>query len=91
MHDLRKKALIESGKTLSRKARSRESTPGHSKLNTPASSRAASRVRGAGSRAVSDDENDGDLSDETSHRYAVPASFVLFECPSYSHIGPSRF
>lgn len=81
MHDLRKKALIESGKTLSRKARSRESTPGHSKLNTPASSRAASRVRGASGRAVSDDENDGDLSDETSHRYAAPVALLVFERP----------
>lgn len=78
MHDLRKKALIESGKTLSRKARSRESTPGNSRLNTPASSRAPSKVRGVSSRAVSDDENDGELSDETSHRYAVPVSFLPF-------------
>ena len=56
MHDLRKKALLESGKTTSRKARS--------KTTTPSSSRANSRVGSRnGSRNVSDDE--GELSDTT--------------------------
>ena len=56
MHDLRKKALLESGKTTSRKARS--------KTTTPSSSRANSRVNSRnGSRNVSDDE--GELSDTT--------------------------
>ncbi|KAL9098360.1 MAG: hypothetical protein Q9163_005967 [Psora crenata] len=66
MRDLRKQALLESGKTMSRKARSRQSTPASSRLNTPASSRAASRTRGANSRGGSDEEGDGDQSDETS-------------------------
>lgn len=66
MHDLRKKALLESGKTISRKARSRPdskiatpiTSPGHS----PHSSRNASR---AGSRYASENENssDSDLDD----------------------------
>lgn len=66
MHDLRKKALLESGKTISRKARSRPdskiatpiTSPGHS----PHSSRNASR---AGSRYASENENssDSDLED----------------------------
>ena len=65
MHDLRKQVLLESGKTLSRKARSRQSTPASSKQTSPATSRAASRSR-ATSRAGSDDDGDGELSDETS-------------------------
>ncbi|KAF2237214.1 hypothetical protein EV356DRAFT_496770 [Viridothelium virens] len=56
MHDLRRQAL-ESGKTVSRKARSRQSTTPSSKTN----SRAASRVN---SRNPSDDE-EGNLSDGT--------------------------
>ncbi|KAL9094463.1 MAG: hypothetical protein Q9165_003313 [Trypethelium subeluteriae] len=56
MHDLRRQAL-ESGKTVSRKARSRQSTTPSSKT----SSRAASRVN---SRNPSDDE-EGNLSDGT--------------------------
>ncbi|KAL9126280.1 MAG: hypothetical protein Q9217_004653 [Psora testacea] len=66
MHDLRKQALLESGKTVSRKARSRQSTPASSRLNTPATSRAASRSRGSTSRGGSDEEGDGNLSDDTS-------------------------
>jgi hypothetical protein len=56
MHDLRKKALLESGKTTSRKARSKTTTPSSSRAN----SRVASRN---GSRNASDDE--GELSDTT--------------------------
>lgn len=58
MHDLRKKALLESGKTVSRKARS--------KTASPVSSRPSSRSRPStrnGSRNASDDE--GELSDTT--------------------------
>lgn len=65
MHDLRRQAL-ESGKTTSRKARSKVSSPANSKPSSPATSRAASRIRGNSSRAGSDDE--GELSDETSFR-----------------------
>ncbi|OTA35479.1 hypothetical protein BTJ68_03797 [Hortaea werneckii EXF-2000] len=63
MHDLRKQALgLESGKTMSRKARSKLGTPspGGSRSNSAAPSRSGSRVP---SRNVSDDE--GDFSDGT--------------------------
>ncbi|GAB1737456.1 hypothetical protein NU219Hw_g1596t1 [Hortaea werneckii] len=63
MHDLRKQALgLESGKTMSRKARSKLGTPspGGSRSNSAAPSRNGSRVP---SRNVSDDE--GDFSDGT--------------------------
>jgi len=64
MHeDLRRRAL-ESGKTVSGKARSKQSSRESSKVNSATNSRAASRVA---SRDVSDDEDDGNgnLSDET--------------------------
>ncbi len=73
MHDLRRQAL-ESGKTTSRRARSKVPSPANSKPNSPATSRAASRVRGTSSRAGSDDEDE--LSDETSFRQECP----LFVC-----------
>lgn len=64
MHDLRKKALLESGKTSSRKARSKESTPPTSR-NISRGNSAAPSPRGSrvASRAGSDDE--GDFSDDT--------------------------
>ncbi|KAL9025636.1 MAG: hypothetical protein Q9196_005569 [Gyalolechia fulgens] len=64
MHDLRRQAL-ESGKTVSRKARSKNGSPAPSRPNSAPSSRAASRSR-AVSRANSDEEENGNLSDETS-------------------------
>jgi len=61
MHDLRKQALLESGKTVSRKARSKTASPMTSRPASRANSRpAASRTN---SRNVSDDE--GELSDTT--------------------------
>ncbi|MCJ1471489.1 hypothetical protein MMC13_000128 [Lambiella insularis] len=60
MHDLRRQAL-ESGKTVSRKAKSKQSSTLSSRGNSAANSRPGSK---AVSRAGSDDE--GDLSDETS-------------------------
>lgn len=58
MHDLRRQALLESGKTVSRKARSRNpsavSSKANSRINSPAQSRAASRNP---SRHGSDDED----------------------------------
>ncbi|KAF2020189.1 hypothetical protein BU24DRAFT_459795 [Aaosphaeria arxii CBS 175.79] len=58
MHDLRRQALLESGKTVSRKARSRQasavSSKANSKVNSPAQSRATSRNP---SGQVSDDED----------------------------------
>jgi len=65
MHDLRRQAL-ESGKTVSRKARSRVSSATSSKANSAANSRTASRNA---SRQPSDDEDPGDLSDGTAWRY----------------------
>ncbi|KAI4090148.1 MAG: hypothetical protein LQ344_004933 [Seirophora lacunosa] len=64
MHDLRRQAL-ESGKTVSRRAKSKNASPASSRPNSAPSSRAASRSR-AVSRAGSDDEENGNLSDETS-------------------------
>ncbi|KAI4199208.1 MAG: hypothetical protein LQ350_004764 [Teloschistes chrysophthalmus] len=64
MRDLRRQAL-ESGKTVSRKARSRLSTPASSTPNSAPPSRAASRSR-AVSSAGSEEEEVGNLSDETS-------------------------
>ena len=60
MHDLRKKALLESGKTLSRKARSKVGSPSTSRANSTATSPRSSRVA---SRNVSDDESE--MSDTT--------------------------
>lgn len=59
MHDLRRQAL-ESGKTVSKKAKSRQSSAASSKNGSPAPSRNASRVA---SRSASDD--DSDFSDTT--------------------------
>jgi len=60
MHDLRRQAL-ESGKTVSRKAKSKQSSAVSSKNNSPSASRTTSRVA---SRNVSDDEDS--FSDTTS-------------------------
>ncbi|KAF2087738.1 hypothetical protein K490DRAFT_65577 [Saccharata proteae CBS 121410] len=60
MHDLRRQAL-ESGKTMSRKARTKHASGASSKASSAANSRNASRVA---SRNVSDEE-EGNLSDET--------------------------
>ncbi|KAI1364878.1 interferon-related developmental regulator-domain-containing protein [Xylaria arbuscula] len=57
MRDLRKKILLESGKTVSRKARSRPDSLGASPIASPAASRGGSRVN---SRYASEEE---DLSD----------------------------
>ena len=60
MHDLRRQALLESKKTVSKKARSRQSTPAGSKHASPAASRSGSRARNGN---LSDD--DDNLSDIT--------------------------
>ncbi len=60
MHDLRKQALLESGKTVSRKARSKTGSANNSRPASRANSRPATRN---GSRNPSDDE--GELSDTT--------------------------
>ncbi|KAL8895985.1 MAG: hypothetical protein Q9192_003327 [Flavoplaca navasiana] len=64
MHDLRRQAL-ESGKTVSRKARSKQASPASSRPSSRPPSRAASRSR-AVSRASSEEDEPGNLSDETS-------------------------
>ncbi|KAH8893314.1 IFRD-domain-containing protein [Thozetella sp. PMI_491] len=73
MHDLRKKALLESGKTVSRKARSKpeslRSSANHSPITSPIGSRAGSRPGSRpGSRYASEDEfasdSDWDSDDE---------------------------
>ena len=76
MHDLRRRAL-ESNKTVSRKAQSKQSSPATSKPASASVSRAASR---AASRAGSDDEDaGGNLSDETSFRYAERVFNFLYK------------
>ncbi|KAL1864846.1 hypothetical protein Daus18300_007412 [Diaporthe australafricana] len=62
MHDLRKKALLESGKTTSRKARSRPDSKSATPITSPGHSPAGSR---APSRYASEDEgsSDGDFDD----------------------------
>jgi hypothetical protein len=77
MHDLRLKVLRESGKTVSKKARSRpesnrgsvthspNASPAHSRLNSPNHSRPGSRY-GSEEESVSDSEYD----DNMTMRYA---------------------
>ncbi|KAI1331853.1 interferon-related developmental regulator-domain-containing protein [Xylariaceae sp. FL0255] len=62
MHDLRKKILLESGKTVSRKARSRPDSLGASPVSSPIPSRGTSR---ANSRYASEEESlsDSDYDD----------------------------
>ena len=74
MHDLRRQAL-ESHKTVSRKAQSRQSSKAGSKVNSGANSRVASRNV---SRAGSDDEEGGNVSDETSLRYEIHTQRIRF-------------
>lgn len=64
MHDLRKQVLLESGKTVSRKARSKQASGVTSQNGSPSGSRNASR---AASRNASDDEDE--FSDGTEWRY----------------------
>lgn len=75
MHDLRRQVL-ESGKTISRKARSRQASGASSKAASAASSRAASRTA---SRQASDDEDDNNLSDSTSFSIASNDDIVPSE------------
>ena len=83
MHDLRRQAL-ESGKTVSRKARSKQGSPAPSRSGSAPSSRAASRSR-AVSRAGSDEDEGGNLSDETSFRYGKETCRIALECAFLTH------
>lgn len=61
MHDLRKKALLESGKTVSRKARSRPDSKTGTPITSPGQSPHGSRnVSRAGSRYASENEDSSD-------------------------------
>jgi Interferon-related developmental regulator (IFRD) len=65
MHDDLRRRALESGKTVSKKAKSKESSRNSSRPNSKPASRGASRVA---SRDVSDDEDaGGNLSDDTNH------------------------
>lgn len=73
MHDLRRQAL-ESGKTISRKALSREGSRSGSRLSSARNSRPNSRQNSrqssrAASRYASEDEDNGSLSDGTAFRF----------------------
>ena len=74
MHDLRKQVLLESGKTLSKKAKAKQAmgSAASSKQNSPNASRAGSRVA---SRQASDDE--ADFSDSTT-QFRYVSSLVWF-------------
>jgi len=71
MHDLRKKALLESGKTTSRKARSKPASAMQSPMISPAPSRGGSR---APSRYASEDE---DASFSDNEQSVASSSFQL--------------
>src|SRR5438067_3051897 len=75
MRDLRRQAL-ESGKTVSRKAQSRQSSRTSSKANSATNSRSHSRNP---SRHGSDDE-EGSLSDETNWRYVIRLLLIFSVC-----------
>lgn len=87
MHDLRRQALLESRKTVSRKAASREASRSTSRVVSAQTSRQTSRQSSrAASRYASDDEDEGNLSDETgtwryflfqSHLYKI--SFIVYD------------
>lgn len=64
MPDLRRQVL-ESGKTISRKAASREGSRGTSRTSSAQNSRQSSRNA---SRQASDDEDAGNVSDDTAAR-----------------------
>lgn len=81
--DLRKRAL-KGGKTVSRKQAANESAEGAgavpvSAASSQASSRNSSRAASsrAASRAPSEDEDEGNISDETGFRYVL-SLFVFF-------------
>jgi hypothetical protein len=66
MHDDLLRKALESGKTVSKKQKSKQASPTNSRLASKQNSHANSRIA---SRDVSDDEDGGgNLSDETSFR-----------------------
>lgn len=76
MPDLRRQVL-ESGKTISRKAASREGSRRTSRTNSAQNSRHSSRNA---SRQASDDEDAGYLSDETAMRSVLLIILFYLSC-----------
>ncbi|KAK4989026.1 hypothetical protein LTR50_003495 [Elasticomyces elasticus] len=81
MHDLRRQAL-ESGKTVSRKARSKQNSASSSHPSSPATSRAASR--NPSRNASSDEEGGGDVSDDGSTQWSSNSIDELLATPAAS-------
>ncbi|KAI5805829.1 interferon-related developmental regulator-domain-containing protein [Geopyxis carbonaria] len=81
MSELRRKALAPGGKTISRKAASRQSSTTSSRATSRQASRQNSR---AASRANSEDE-DAELSDETTFSYGSQGDFGITEYPEDSN------
>lgn len=73
MHDLRRQAL-SSGKTVSRKAMSREASRATSRASSAHNSHSSSRNA---SRHPSDDDDIGSQSDDTAWRYVFPFNFLV--------------
>jgi hypothetical protein len=86
MHDLRRQAL-ESGKTVSKKAQSRQSSRASSRANSAPNSRVTSRNA---SRHGSDEEEGGNLSDGTAWRYSSPLSGACRHLYARDHCLPWR-
>ena len=76
MRDLRKRALLESGKTVSRRAQSRQNSATNSKVNSPAGSRSASR---SASRQPSDEDDDTESQNNETARRFVCKTFSITE------------
>ena len=84
MHDDLRRRALESGKTTSNKAKSRQSSRASSRANSTPGSRVGSRVQ---SRDASDDEGDeGNLSDDENRRSAVLTLLLDFDADMSSSI-----
>ncbi|KAI1113945.1 interferon-related developmental regulator-domain-containing protein [Nemania sp. NC0429] len=70
MRDLRKKILLESGKTVSRKARSRPDSLGASPSNSPTPSRGASRLNSRYASEEEDNLSDSEYEDSLTNSIA---------------------
>jgi hypothetical protein len=85
MHDLRKKILLESGKTLSRKARARPESGRSSAIHTPNTSPGHSRAGSRpSSRYASEDEefgSDSEYDDVMTMRFVMRAEQGLSDMP----------
>ncbi|RAO73081.1 uncharacterized protein BHQ10_009093 [Talaromyces amestolkiae] len=87
MHDLRRQALLESRKTVSRKAASREASRPTSRVVSAQTSRQNSRQSSrAASRYASDEEDEGNLSDETGGTWSTSSLDDLAENPESDNV-----